>query len=93
MLHEPAAQEEKDDAAPQKAKLGLILFLIYMLVYAGFVAIGLLSPELMGVKLILGQNVAIIYGFGLIILAVLMGFIYNRICSALEDKMNKKAGE
>jgi len=93
MLHEPAAKEEKDDAAAQKAKIGLILFFFYLIVYAGFVAIGLLEPDLMGQKLLLGQNVAIIYGFGLIILAIVMGFIYNKICSDLEDKMNKKAGE
>jgi uncharacterized membrane protein (DUF485 family) len=93
MLHEPAAQEEKDNAAPEKARIGLILFFVYLAVYAGFVAIGLVEPEIMGNKLFLGQNVAIIYGFGLIILAVVMGFVYNKICSDLEDKMNKKAGE
>ena len=36
-----------------------------------------------------GQNIAIIYGFGLILLAVIMGFIYNYSCTRMENKMNK----
>lgn len=43
----------------------------------------------MGVELIGGQNIAIIYGFGLIALAVVMGFIYNYLCTQMENKMNK----
>jgi uncharacterized membrane protein (DUF485 family) len=43
----------------------------------------------MGLELIGGQNMAIIYGFGLIILAIVMGFIYNYFCTKMENKMNK----
>jgi uncharacterized membrane protein (DUF485 family) len=46
-------------------------------------------PELMGLELIGGQNIAIIYGFGLIVLAIVMGFIYNYFCTKMENKMNK----
>lgn len=90
MLHEPANVIETDLAAPKKAKLGVILFIVYTLIYAGFVAIGLTKPELMGLELMGGQNLAIIYGFGLILLAVIMGFIYNYFCTKMENKFNKK---
>ncbi len=93
MFHEPAAKEEIDHSAGKKAKIGLILFFIYLTIYAGFVAIGLFSPELMGIKIFYGLNLAIVYGFGLIVLAVLMGFIYNMVCSSLEDKLNMINGE
>ena len=47
----------------------------------------------MGLHIIGKQNLAIVYGFGLIVLAIVMGFIYNAMCSKLEDKMNKKGGK
>jgi uncharacterized membrane protein (DUF485 family) len=89
MLHEPSVEIGTDDAAPKKARLGVIMFVIYTLVYAGFVFIGLSKPELMGLEMIGGQNLAIIYGFGLIVLAIVMGFIYNYLCTRLEDKYSK----
>ncbi len=88
MLHEPAANLEADHASIKKSRLGIVLFIFYFLIYAGFVAIGLTNPDLMGVKLIGGQNLAIIYGFGLILLAIVIGFIYNLLCTRMEDKMN-----
>lgn len=89
MLHEPAAVDNTtDNAAEKKAKLGVKLFFVYTIIYAGFVFIGLTKPELMGLEMFSGQNLAIVYGFGLIVLAIIMGFIYNYFCSKLEDKMN-----
>jgi len=89
MLHEPAVKTGIDRAAEKKAKLGVKMFFIYTLVYAGFVLIGLTKPELMGLEVLGGQNIAIVYGFGLIVLAIIMGFIYNYFCTKMEDKMNK----
>ena len=89
MLHEPASKIGADKAAEKKAKLGVKMFIIYTLVYSGFVIIGLTKPELMGLNLFGGQNIAIVYGFGLIILAIVMGFIYNYSCTKMEDRMNK----
>lgn len=89
MLHGPAVPVEKDNAAAKKSKLGVILFLVYTVIYTGFVVIGLTKPELLGVEIIGGQNLAIIYGFGLIVLAIVMGFIYNYFCTQFENKMNQ----
>ena len=89
MLHEPTVVIGKDNAAAKKSKLGVILFIVYTTIYAGFVLIGLTNPELMGLELMGGQNIAIIYGFGLIILAIIMGFVYNYFCTRMENKMNK----
>jgi len=90
MLHGPAAKLETDSAASKKAKLGIVLFFFYLIIYAGFVIIGLAYPELMGVHVLGKQNLAIVYGFGLIILAIVMGFIYNAVCTRMENKMNTK---
>ena len=92
MLHESAVKVETDLAAPKKARLGVILFFVYLIIYAGFVVIGITYPELMGLHALGTQNLAIVYGFGLIILAIVMGFIYNWACSKMEDKLNKNTG-
>jgi uncharacterized membrane protein (DUF485 family) len=89
MIHEPAVTIGTDNAAPKKAKLGVKLFIVYTLIYSGFVLIGLTKPELMGLEVVGDQNLAIIYGFGLIALAIVMGFIYNYFCTKMENKMNK----
>jgi len=89
MLHESNALKETDNAAAKKARLGVILFFVYTIIYSGFVIIGLTKPELMGLNLMNGQNIAIVYGFGLIVLAIVMGFVYNYFCTKMEDKMNK----
>lgn len=90
MQHGPAIKLSDDKASKKKASLGVKLFFIYLLIYAGFVLIGLISPELMGKRIAFGLNLAIVYGFGLIILAVIMGWIYHMVCSSYEDKMNKE---
>lgn len=89
MHHEPANIIETDNAASYKTKLGVILFIVYSFIYSGFVFIGLFIPELMGEKLILGLNIAVIYGIGLIVLAIIMGFIYNFFCTRKENQLNK----
>jgi len=89
-MHGPAAKLDNDLAAEKKSKLGIKLFFFYVIIYGGFVVIGLTNPELFGVHVLGNQNLAIVYGFGLIILAIVMGFIYNAMCNRLEDKMNIK---
>jgi uncharacterized membrane protein (DUF485 family) len=88
MLHGPSAKLGEDNASERKSKLGVKLFIVYLIIYAGFVAIGLTDPDILGYHLFAGQNLAIIYGFGLIILAIVMGFIYNFACTRLENKLN-----
>jgi uncharacterized membrane protein (DUF485 family) len=90
MLHGPAVELGKDNSIPKKTKLGVILFLVYMVVYMGFVLIGTFSPKSMGAILFFGLNLAFIYGMGLIILAAVMGLVYNFFCTRYEDTLNKE---
>ena len=92
MLHANAPQAPAvDKASPAKARLGMWLFLFYCVVYAGFVVLNTLSPTTMESPGILGMNLAVTYGFGLIVLAIVMGLIYNAICGRMEDRMNAPA--
>jgi len=59
------------------ARLGMILFLLYTACYLGFVLINAFSPESMDRIVMAGLNLAIVYGFGLILLAILLAFVYG----------------
>jgi len=90
MDHGSAVELGVDLASKKKAKLGVWLFIVYTIVYAIFVAIGVLNYEAMG-KIVWGnQNLAVVFGFGLIVLAIVMGLIYNWICTGYENKLNKE---
>ena len=52
---------------PRQSRIGLLLFVIYMALYAGFVGINAFSPALMKWTPLAGVNLAVLYGFGLII--------------------------
>lgn len=88
MLHEPAAELGIDNASEQKSKLGLLLFVVYGVIYAVFVVLGLFFTESLGIIVFAGLNLAVVYGFGLIILAIVMGFVYSLVCTRMEEKMN-----
>lgn len=91
MQHGPAVKLGVDHAAEKKTKIGLFCFIFYCIVYSGFVIINTLSPTTMSMQTFFGLNLAVLYGFGLIILAIVMGLIYNIICTNIEDSMNKDA--
>lgn len=87
MLHEPAVPSAKDPAFPFKRKLGARLFIAYALFYAGFVAINLIEPALMEKTIWAGLNLAVVYGFGLIIVALILALLYSRACLRKEKAM------
>ncbi len=91
--HGPAADWGEDKASEYKSTLGIKLFIVYCIVYAIYVAINVISPKAMAIIIFAGLNLACVYGFGLIILAIIMGLIYNSMCTAAEDRMNTPAGE
>lgn len=93
MLHEPASKAEKDNASEWKAKLGIKLFWLYCVIYMGFVGIAVFATKLMKTPVLAGVNLAIIYGMALIIFAIILGLVYNHVCTKKEDEMNAKDGE
>jgi uncharacterized membrane protein (DUF485 family) len=92
MLHEPAAKTGKDPAFAYKRRLGVIMFIVYGLIYAGFVIINLVSPALAGTILFAGLNLDVVYGMGLIVLALVLALVYNRACGRKEVAMGAAGG-
>jgi hypothetical protein len=96
MLHEPASPVGKDPAGPYKMRLGIWMFVFYSLFYASFVAVNLLYPSLMGMVVVLGLNLATVYGFALIIVALIEALVYDAMCRKKEAEFaraEKKAGK
>ena len=70
----------------RNARLGLLFFFVYALVYAGFVAICTFRYDWMGTIVFAGLNLAVVYGMGLIVLAVIMAVIYMLLCKPGGDE-------
>lgn len=87
MDHGPAIQvHESEELKDYKQKLGLKLFIAYALFYLVFVGVNTVFPALMESVIFLGLNLAVVYGFSLIIIAVVMGVIYNHYCTKKEKE-------
>ena len=85
MLHEPAAKQDTDPASHYKMRLGKWLFLFYTCIYIGFVAINVVEPKAMEMTVLGGLNLAVVYGFGLIVFALILALIYNKLCKNKEN--------
>lgn len=92
MLHEPSTPAGKDPAGPYKMRLGIWMFVIYSIFYASFVAINLLNPLAMASIVFAGLNLATVYGFSLIIVALIEALIYDWLCRRKEAQF-LKAGQ
>ncbi len=88
MLHEPASSSGPDPAADYKTRLGVIMFLLYCVIYAGFVLLTVLTEgramQYVGLG---GLNLAVLYGMGLIIFALILALIYSAMCTAKEREL------
>ena len=85
MLHEPAAEAHAvDEAAAYKRRLGLIMLAVYGAIYIAFIVINVGWPKTMGTIVVGGLNLAIIYGFALIVIAFILALAYNLACTRHE---------
>lgn len=65
-------------SAGHNARIGIILFLIYLAFYAGFILLSAYAQGVMKepIAWLGGVNFAIAYGMGLILLAMVLAIIY-----------------
>ena len=87
MGHGPAVKLGKDNAAKYKTRLGVKMFAVYCVVYATFVVLNTTNPKAME-NIFMGQTAAVLWGFGLIIFALILAMIYNHLCNKAERQMN-----
>ncbi|MFO7609732.1 MAG: DUF485 domain-containing protein [Candidatus Krumholzibacteriia bacterium] len=88
MLHEPAQNSGPDPAVGYKTRLGVVMFLIYCVVYAGFVLANVVDEgRAMQIIVVAGLNLAVVYGMGLIVLALVQALVYNHLCTRREHAL------
>ena len=68
------------DAWAHNARTGMILFVLYLLLYGGFIGLSAFAPQAMAKPLLAGANVAVVYGLGLIIAAFVLAIVYMALC-------------
>lgn len=80
--HGAAGEREREHAptVARNARSGLILFAIYLVLYLGFMLISAFWPDVLDRIVFAGINLAIVYGFGLILAAIVLALLYSWIC-------------
>lgn len=76
----PVSLLAEDTMNARNSRNGIILFAVYLLFYGGFVFVNAFDPVSMEKTPFAGLNVAILYGFALIIGAVAMSVLYGFLC-------------
>ena len=75
----------------RNARIGMVLFVVYLVLYGGFVFLNAFSADTMESTPIPGVNLAILYGFGLIIAALLLALLYGFLCRTDESDASRPA--
>lgn len=73
------------------SRLGVMLFGVYLLLYGGFVLLAAFAPEAMEKTPLAGVNLAIWYGFGLIVVALVLALVYGWMCRPSKRSVADKA--
>lgn len=91
MQHSENINKEPDDPQVQahNARLGLILFAIYLLAYVVYVAISTFSASWMESIVFSGLNLAVVYGMGLIVGALILAAIYTLGCRTSSQRESR----
>jgi uncharacterized membrane protein (DUF485 family) len=79
-MNKPAESAEIEAIRSYNARLGLVLFAIYLVAYIGFVVLASTSQEFMKRAALGGVNVAVLYGIGLIVGALVVSIVYMLLC-------------
>lgn len=66
----------------RNAAIGRVLLVVYTLLYGGFVLLNAFSPGTMEITPLPGINLAILYGFGLIVAALFLALLYGWLCKS-----------
>jgi uncharacterized membrane protein (DUF485 family) len=75
-----AKEQEDTGVVAHNTRLGVILFVVYVLFYGGFMVLSAFWPEVMSKPFLRGTNLAVVYGFALIVAALVLALVYMKAC-------------
>jgi uncharacterized membrane protein (DUF485 family) len=85
--HAPAEDEPVNEHdARRRARYGLWLFAIYLVLYAGFMLLNVFAPATMEMTPFAGVNLAVLYGFALIAAALILALVYAWLCRTADGE-------
>jgi uncharacterized membrane protein (DUF485 family) len=79
-INDPPRDDDHPEISARNTRYGLWLFAVYVALYGGFMGLSAFGPQLMSKTPFGGMNLAIIYGFGLIVVALVLALIYMVLC-------------
>ncbi len=77
------------------ARLGIVFFAIYAVIYFAFVLISAFWPDVMEQKSFWGLSLSVTSGFGLIAFAFVLSLLYGLMCRTLpnnDSRLNEGSG-
>ncbi len=77
----------------RNSRIGIVLFAVYLLLYGGFVFLNTFAADVMETTPLAGVNLAILYGFGLIVAALVLALIYGLLCNPTDDEIAARGGK
>jgi len=81
-MSQPPTRQHEDhpDVIFRNARIGMVLFVIYFILYVAFILWNVFAPNVMGENLPMfgGPNLAIVTGVGLIFAAIALSLIYMK---------------
>lgn len=63
-------------ALPKANRTGLVLFVVYLAGYAGFMYLAAFRPSRLAAEVVGGVNLAVVYGMALILAAFVLALLY-----------------
>jgi uncharacterized membrane protein (DUF485 family) len=77
-----APRHRSQNAWDFNARIGLVLFAVYLVLYGGFIYLSAFKREVMARPSVGGMNLAVAYGLALIIAAFVLAVVYMFLCRA-----------
>ncbi|MEE3369415.1 MAG: DUF485 domain-containing protein [Planctomycetota bacterium] len=77
----------------RNARLGMGLFVVYLILYGTYVFLNAFSAQTMEATPFAGINLAILFGFGLIITALVLALVYGALCAAGDSTSQEKEAD
>ncbi len=80
---------EMEKISARNARYGMVLFLVYLAVYGVYVVLNAFKPTVMDALPLLGVNLAVLFGLGLIVLALVLALVYAWLCRSARNGSNE----
>lgn len=92
--HVESDEPECKLTSARNSRIGLVLFFLYLAAYTGFVLLCAFQPDAVGKTPFAGVNVAILYGFALILAALILSLVYGWLCRMpVDTSKSQEAGK